>query len=169
MALNYTPIPITLKGINEKTDDKQQVVGELRELQNMWMEKTGKLQSRYGLSELADSLADNFNKTNQFASVSNWRDDVVQWGPKSFRHIRYEPVSAIYDAGPTVTEDWESGKYDFSAFESVSDDELRDALSKIVAENKGAPMGALMGKAMAQFKGKADGKKIYQLIQELSK
>lgn len=113
MALNYTPIPITLKGINEKTDDKQQVVGELRELQNMWMEKTGKLQSRYGLSELADSLADNFNKTNQFASVSNWRDDVVQWGPKSFRHIRYEPVSAIYDAGPTVTEDWESGKYDF--------------------------------------------------------
>lgn len=58
-------------------------------------------------------------------------------------------------------------KIDYSKFKAVDDDEILIELKKIVDNNKGAPIGALMGLAMSKFKGKADGKKINELLRKL--
>ncbi len=50
----------------------------------------------------------------------------------------------------------------------ISDEELEKELKTIVKENKGLPFNALIGKAMAKFKGKADGKKVMELLKRLS-
>ena len=39
----------------------------------------------------------------------------------------------------------------------------------MIKENKGAPFGALMGKAMAKLKGKASGEKVAMMLKELLK
>lgn len=56
---------------------------------------------------------------------------------------------------------------DYSKFKGVSDDELKIGIKEIIEKNKGAPMGALMGKVMAHFKGKADGKKVSEILRNL--
>jgi glutamyl-tRNA(Gln) amidotransferase subunit E len=50
----------------------------------------------------------------------------------------------------------------------ISDDELRAELEKIVQQNAGRPFGAIMGQAMQKLKGKADGKKIADMLKELT-
>jgi len=55
-----------------------------------------------------------------------------------------------------------------SSYYLIDDEELEKKLRKIILANKGAPYGALMGKAMATLKGKASGKKIAQLLRKLS-
>lgn len=59
-------------------------------------------------------------------------------------------------------------KLDFSKFELMSDEELEKELKKISAENKGLQFNALIGRAMAKLKGKADGKKIVEMLKKLS-
>lgn len=49
-------------------------------------------------------------------------------------------------------------------FELMSNKELKAIIDKVKSENEGAPMGALMGKIMAQTKGRADGKKVQELL-----
>lgn len=51
----------------------------------------------------------------------------------------------------------------------MSDKELEKGLKKIVADMKGAPFGAVMGKAMAKFRGKASGQKISEILKKLMK
>ncbi len=53
----------------------------------------------------------------------------------------------------------EIGKY-----ELLSDKELEKEIKKIVTSKPDLPMGALMGIAMKKFRGKADGKKIAEVI-----
>ncbi len=50
----------------------------------------------------------------------------------------------------------------------ISDTELRAALKKVVQENPGVPYNALVGKAMAQLRGKAPGEKIIQFLKALA-
>jgi Glu-tRNA(Gln) amidotransferase subunit E-like FAD-binding protein len=57
-------------------------------------------------------------------------------------------------------------KLEFSKFEQVSDKELEAEIKKIIAKNKDAPFGAIMGMVMAKFKGKADGKKVTALVKK---
>ncbi len=52
-------------------------------------------------------------------------------------------------------------------YELMSDEELKAGLKKIIAENKGMPLNALIGKAMARLRGKADGKKIVEELKRL--
>ncbi|MDP7181662.1 MAG: Glu-tRNA(Gln) amidotransferase subunit GatE [Candidatus Woesearchaeota archaeon] len=52
-------------------------------------------------------------------------------------------------------------------YKSMPDDALKQHLERIVASNKGAPMGALMGLAMKELRGKASGEKIAKLLKEL--
>ncbi|MFH1065692.1 MAG: Glu-tRNA(Gln) amidotransferase subunit GatE [Nanoarchaeota archaeon] len=59
-------------------------------------------------------------------------------------------------------------KLDIARFSSVSDDKLKNELRKVVEENKGASLNALMGEAMKKFRGKADGKKIMELLKALA-
>ncbi|MFQ5474716.1 MAG: Glu-tRNA(Gln) amidotransferase subunit GatE [Candidatus Nanoarchaeia archaeon] len=60
-------------------------------------------------------------------------------------------------------------KIDYRNYAPLSEKDLEKELKKIIAENKGAPMGAIMGKAMAHFRGKADGRKISELLKKYSK
>ncbi len=57
---------------------------------------------------------------------------------------------------------------DFSKYKGVSDEELETELKAIIDKNKGAPMGALMGQAMAKFRGKVEGKKISEMLRKLA-
>ena len=50
----------------------------------------------------------------------------------------------------------------------MSDSELEGKLKEIVAANKDMPFNTLIGKAMGQLRGKADGKKISQKLKELT-
>ena len=43
-------------------------------------------------------------------------------------------------------------------------DDLVKEIKKIVDANKGASFGVVMGKAMAQFRGKVDGKKVAEIV-----
>lgn len=60
-------------------------------------------------------------------------------------------------------------KVDFSKYKVVSGKDLESELKKIVNQNKNAPFGALMGKAMAKFRGVADGKAVSDLLKKLIK
>lgn len=52
-------------------------------------------------------------------------------------------------------------------FKPMSETELKKELEHIVKQNKGMQFNALIGKAMAQLKGKADGKLIVELLKKL--
>ncbi len=61
----------------------------------------------------------------------------------------------------------EGKRLDISRFSSISDEKLKNELRKVVEENKGASLNALMGEAMKKFRGKADGKKIMDTLKAL--
>lgn len=58
--------------------------------------------------------------------------------------------------------------FNINNFKGIDDKELEAEIKNIIKENKGAPIGALMGKAMAKFRGKADGKKVMELLKKFS-
>ncbi len=53
-------------------------------------------------------------------------------------------------------------------YQTMSDDELEKRVKAVVAANKGAPLGVLMGKAMAELRGKAPGEKVMALLKRLA-
>ncbi|MDD5086830.1 MAG: Glu-tRNA(Gln) amidotransferase subunit GatE [Candidatus Nanoarchaeia archaeon] len=55
---------------------------------------------------------------------------------------------------------------DYLKYMSMDEKEIKKVLKEIVEKNKGAPFNALMGEAMAKLRGKADGKKIVELLKE---
>ena len=57
-------------------------------------------------------------------------------------------------------------KIDYKKYLLMNDDEIRKVLKEVIAKNKGAPFNALMGQAMAKLRGKADGKKIVELLKK---
>jgi len=58
-------------------------------------------------------------------------------------------------------------KIDYSKYMLMNEEEIKKILEEIVEKNKGAPFNALMGQAMARLRGKADGKKIIELLKKL--
>lgn len=56
------------------------------------------------------------------------------------------------------------GEFDINKYKGITDEELEKEVKKIIEENKGAPVGALMGKIMAKHRGKVDGKKVMQML-----
>jgi len=55
-----------------------------------------------------------------------------------------------------------------SQFELMSDKDLEKELKEIVALNKDLPFNALIGKAMEKLRGKAEGKKIVEILKKLT-
>lgn len=53
-------------------------------------------------------------------------------------------------------------------YETMSDADLEKAIKHIITENKGMPFNALIGKAMAQLRGKAPGQKISELLKKFA-
>ena len=66
-----------------------------------------------------------------------------------------------------LVEKIKTGKVDLSKYKAVDDSSLEDELKKIISENKGASMNALMGEAMKKLRGKVDGKKIMDALKKL--
>ncbi len=60
-----------------------------------------------------------------------------------------------------------TGKLDLSSHSVMPDSELEKELKAIVAENKGMPLNALIGKAMERLRGKASGQKIVEKLKSL--
>lgn len=57
-------------------------------------------------------------------------------------------------------------KLDFSKYELMSEAQLKKEIDKIIKENKGLPLNALIGKAMGKLRGKADGKRIVEMLKK---
>lgn len=99
------------------------------------------------------------------------RRDYKDSDPELVRDSDIKKVFAQLDIGKISKDavmklivDIASGKkLDFSKYAVAKIDE--GAVKKIVEENKGAPMGAVMGKVMAKFKG-ADGRKVSELVKK---
>ncbi len=51
----------------------------------------------------------------------------------------------------------------------MPDKDIEAAIKEIVDKNKGSPLNALMGMAMGRLKGKADGKKVMEILKKLAK
>lgn len=65
--------------------------------------------------------------------------------------------------------DYAQGKFDIKKYEMMSQEELEKEIKKIIAENKGVPENALIGKVMAKLRGKAEGSNIVETIKKISK
>lgn len=50
--------------------------------------------------------------------------------------------------------------------EQLSEEQIREQVKAVVAENVGAPFGKVMGAAMAKLKGQADGNVVQRLVKE---
>jgi glutamyl-tRNA(Gln) amidotransferase subunit E len=57
--------------------------------------------------------------------------------------------------------------FNYDDFKPISIDEVKKEIKKIVEENKSLPKGAIIGKVMAKYSGKVDGKEITDLITKL--
>ena len=60
MALEWQFVPVKFGGLDTKTDDKNIVPGSFTTLQNLWMDKTARLQKRYGTSAVGFAASAKF-------------------------------------------------------------------------------------------------------------
>ena len=60
-------------------------------------------------------------------------------------------------------------KIDLGHFESVSETELEKEIRKIIEEKPGLNVSAYMGLIMAKYRGKADGKRVMDLLKKFVK
>ena len=63
--------------------------------------------------------------------------------------------------------DTADGSFSLDKFKGIDAKELESIIANILQDNQGAPFGALMGKAMAELKGKASGQEISAMIKKL--
>lgn len=83
----------------------------------------------------------------------------------SMLHEEKIAKDAVYDI---LLDYGKTGRLDFSKYALLSDAQLEKELKSIIAENNGLPFNQLIGKAMAKLRGKADAKKVMELLKKLS-
>lgn len=96
--------------------------------------------------------------------------DITKLKDSDFLHVLNEiskgaPRQAAIDMLMDIIKD---GKLNPKKYKTVSDKDLESDIKKIIDNNKGAPMNALIGEVMKKYRGKIDGKKIVDLIKKLS-
>ncbi len=93
--------------------------------------------------------------------------DVLKYSEEIFDKINDSsvPKEAVIEI---LSEIGKGNKPDYSKYKGVSDKELEKEIKSIIDKNKGAPFGALMGQAMAKFRGKVDGKKVSEVLKKLT-
>jgi Glu-tRNA(Gln) amidotransferase subunit E-like FAD-binding protein len=57
-------------------------------------------------------------------------------------------------------------KPNYSKYRPISLNDLEKEIKLIISKNKGAPIGALMGKVMEKYRGRVDGKVVMQIIKK---
>ncbi len=73
-------------------------------------------------------------------------------------------IDALYQALIDVNK---TGKFEIEKYAQLTDKEIENTISKIISENKTAPKGLIMGKVMQTLKGRADGKKVSEIINKI--
>ncbi len=109
--------------------------------------------------------------------------DVFVKMPKEARK-RFNAEISIEEHAPIVLEQLDKGlmpkdavlevlvnlskgeKVDFASYLPASDDEIRKVAMGVVKKNPGAPIGALMGEAMKLLKGRAEGRRVMEILKE---
>jgi len=112
---------------------------------------------------IADSLV-NFGKEikrrySKEIDINEHIDEILDYLNKG--KISKEAVFEI------LVEKSQGKKVDYKKYFLIDDEEIKKILKEIIAKNKGAPFNALMGQAMARLRGKADGKKIVDMLKKL--
>ncbi len=59
-------------------------------------------------------------------------------------------------------------RIDYSKYKLLSDKELEEEIKKIIVKNKNLPLNTLVGKVMSKLRGKAEGKKIVEIVKSLN-
>ncbi len=87
----------------------------------------------------------------------------------NFRNVfRYLKEGKIHkDIVLDVLIDMITDKFDLKRYATLGTEEIHKELLKIVAENKGAPLSALMGQAMKRLAGKASGQFISEQLRKI--
>jgi glutamyl-tRNA(Gln) amidotransferase subunit E len=62
----------------------------------------------------------------------------------------------------------EGKKIDLSKYSVLNDAELEREIKEIMSKNKGLPLNAMIGKVMEKLRGKADGKKIVDILKKFN-
>jgi Glu-tRNA(Gln) amidotransferase subunit E-like FAD-binding protein len=73
------------------------------------------------------------------------------------------PRSAVIEILVELTK---GNKIDLKKYKEIDDKTLEKEIKSIVAKNKGAPMGALMGEVMKKYRGKVEGKKVMTILKK---
>lgn len=87
---------------------------------------------------------------------------------KPFAEVLFEKLNSNLITKESVVEillkliNGESVNYD--SYKPLNVDDIKEDVKKIVEENKEAPRGAIIGKVMAEYKGKVDGKELANLV-----
>ncbi len=93
----------------------------------------------------------------------------------TLRDEQYREILGFLDAGmiskeaviEIIVETLQGKKVNIEKYKAVDNSLLEEELKKIISENKGATMNALMGEAMKKLRGKVDGKKIMDSLKKL--
>lgn len=107
-------------------------------------------------------------KTSEVEKKENKTIDIFKFKDEIFNALVSEKItaSAITEV---LLEIAKTGKLDLSKYEQMPDSEIKKIIAKVISENKEAPRGLIMGKAMATLKGRADGKKVNEIVSKLLK
>lgn len=93
--------------------------------------------------------------------------DMYQWYDKLLNALDKNKInkSALIDVCKDIAT---TNKFDIKKYEQLSEKEVEAIIKQVIQENQGAPINALMGKAMGALKGRADGKLVTEIIKKLS-
>jgi len=122
------------------------------------VEKHGKIKPAF----IAETLTGTLLELRRDYGVEKIEDNDLR---KSFEYLEKGKIHK--DIFLSVLVDMAKGQFDLKKYEGLGTEELHKELISVIKENKGAPFGALMGKAMAKLKGRASGEKISKMLKEL--
>lgn len=175
------------------------IVPELKKIEKVELisDKMENLEKNYGLgSDLAAKVSKTGKADFVVALCAKYKnvkpafiaETVISYVPELLRNfkgtdplkVKDEHLDSIFKAldedkitKKAVMElivDIASGKsLNLSKYSMMSDSDIEKELKQVIAENPGAQFNALIGRAMAKLKGKADGKKVVELLKKMAK
>ncbi len=149
-------------------------------LPELFNDKITRFQKEYGLGkDLAEKLAKKTNYFDLFETLTSFKrlkPSFIAEILVNLPEIEDEPVKQVFEAlnEGKITQELilkilkefsETGKLILKQ-ELMSEEKIRDVIKKIILEKKGLAFNALMGLAMQELKGKAEGSIIAKLLKE---
>lgn len=91
--------------------------------------------------------------------------DITQIAEEIFSRLENNTITK--EAVEDILLAYSKGSINWDSYKPVDESELEDVIREVVKADPDAPMGALMGTAMKKLGGKADGKKVSELIRKV--